>query len=128
VPRAFAFELVAKEPRAAGDPARFERAVSALLQNDLVAVWHAVDERGALHVAIVRRVARSQRWMLPAARSSGAHDAIAPSMSSASTSPKGALSSALDVRENVARRHVVPTALRPTNSRLPNRGIARHPY
>jgi hypothetical protein len=55
VPRSFAFELVAKEPRAAGDPASFERAIAALLGDDLVAVWHAMDPAGSLHVAIVRR-------------------------------------------------------------------------
>jgi hypothetical protein len=55
VPRSFALELVAKEPRRGGDPARLERAISDLLGGDRVAVWHAVDAGGSLHVAIIRR-------------------------------------------------------------------------
>jgi hypothetical protein len=55
VPRAFAFERVAKVPRAAGDAATFERAIADLLGDDLVAVWHAVDPAGSVHVAVVRR-------------------------------------------------------------------------
>ena len=55
VTRSFAFELVASSPRAAADPAQFEHAIAELLQRDLVAVWHAIDARGSLHVAVVRR-------------------------------------------------------------------------
>ncbi len=55
VPRSFAFELVAKEPRGAGDPAQLVGAIGELLGADLVTVWHAEDPSGSLHVAIVRR-------------------------------------------------------------------------
>jgi hypothetical protein len=54
VPRSFAFELVAKEPRAAGDPVHLERAIADLHRDDVVAVWHAVDADGSIHLAIVR--------------------------------------------------------------------------
>ena len=55
MPRSFAFELVAKKPHEANEPAHFERAIAELLKDDLVDVWHALDERGSVHVAVVRR-------------------------------------------------------------------------
>jgi hypothetical protein len=54
VPRACALELVAREPRRARDPAAGVEALKEILGPRFREGWHAEDEEGNVHVAVIR--------------------------------------------------------------------------